>query len=246
MRWVAGMAALLAAACVHAQGNTTVGLRAGVERLSNDSPDWQERSLQLSHAFGKRHLVDAALTRTERFGLEDNQFALGYTLPLSARLTATLDANASDTHRVLARHAAGGTLQYEFAPAWLLHGGLRTTRYNDARVNQGLLMLERYVGAFSVSLGWRPARAFGTTAHGVELRGGYYYGERNAATLILAGGKEAASIGGDVVLTSLRSVALTGRHWLNDSWAVNWSLGRTRQGDFYNRNGLNLGLQYAF
>ncbi|GIZ53733.1 YaiO family outer membrane beta-barrel protein [Noviherbaspirillum aridicola] len=246
MRALLGAAALLAAACVQAQGNTSIGLRAGVERLSSDSPDWQERSLHLSHAFGKRHLLDAAATRTERFGLDDNQFALGYAVPLTERLTATLDANVSDTHRVLARHAYGGVLQYEFAPAWLVHGGVRSTRYNDVRVNQGLLMLERYVGAFSWALGWRPARAFRTTAHGIELRGGYYYGERNSAALILAGGKEAASIGGEVVLTTLRSVALTGRHWISDDWAVNWSAGRTRQGDFYSRNGINLGLQYTF
>lgn len=243
-RLLLGACTALLAAQAHA--TTTVGLRTGVERLTNDSQDWQESTLQVVHEFDKRHLLDLGLTRTERFGLDDSLLELGYTLPLSPTLTGRLDVGASSTHRVLARNAGGAALQFEFAPAWLLHTGFRSTRYNDVRVNQGLLMLERYVGAYSWAAGWRPARAFGVDAHGVELRGSYYYGERNSIGVILSGGKEAASIGGNVVLTSLRSAVLVGRHWLDPRFAVNYSLGHTRQGDFYSRNGVHLGVQYTF
>ncbi|HWJ94984.1 MAG TPA: YaiO family outer membrane beta-barrel protein, partial [Telluria sp.] len=190
--------------------------------------------------------LDLSLARTSRFGLHDNQFAASYSMPLSAELTATIDANASDTHRVLARHAFGGELQYEFAKGWLAHGGARTTSYDSATVNQALVSLERYIGDYSMTAAWRPTHAYGTTSHGFELRGSRYYGERSAVTLILAGGREAASVPGGVSLTGVRSVALTGRHWFDRHWAATWAVGHTRQGNLYSRDGITLGAQYAF
>jgi len=242
--WAAFFFLGMVAVGAHAQ--STLGLTLGTEHLDNGSPDWREASIGLQHQFAPRHTAGVALTRTERFNLRDSQLSANYALPVGDRTVVSLDANASSTHRVLARHGAGAIMQYEFAPAWLVHAGARTTRYDAERVNQGLLMLEHYFSAFSASLGWRPARAFDSTAHSGELRGAYYYGERNSVALILAGGKEAASIAGAVTLTSLRSAVVVGRHWLNRDWAVNYSLGRTRQGDFYSRNGISLGLQHTF
>jgi len=241
-------AAFLLCACsaFGVQAQTTVGMTLGAERLSNNSPDWREATVHAQHQYGPRHTAGLALSRTERFDLRDSQFSANYARPVGERLVASIDANASSTHRVLARHAAGGALQYEFAPAWLVHAGARTTKYDAERVNQGLLMLEHYFSAFSMAVAWRPARAFDSTAHSGELRGAYYYGDRNSIGLILAGGKEAANIAGAVTLTSLRSAALVGRHWFTRDWALNYSAGHTRQGDFYSRNGISLGLQYAF
>lgn len=242
----AGFAAILMAAAAAANAQSTIGLTLGAEHLGNNTPDWREASVQLQHQYAARHSAGVAFARTERFGLQDRQFSVSHARPFSEKLVASFDANASSTHRVLARHGAGAALQFEFAPAWLVHAGARTTKYDAERVNQGLLMLEHYFSSFSASIGWRPARAFDSTAHSGELRGAYYYGDRNSVGVILAGGKEAASIAGAVTLTSLRSAAVVGRHWLNRDWAVNYSAGHTRQGDFYSRNGISLGLQFAF
>ena len=240
------LAVILAAVTGATHAQTTAGLTLGGEHLSNNTPDWHEASIQLQHQYAARHSAGIAFTRTERFSLQDRQIAANYVRPLDNRTVASVDANASSTHRVLARHGAGAVLQFEFAPAWLVHAGARTTKYDTERVNQGLLMLEHYFSSFSTALAWRPARAFDSTAHSGELRGAYYYGDRNSVGLILAGGREAASIAGVVTLTSLRSAVVVGRHWLNRDWAVNYSVGHTRQGDLYSRNGISLGLQYAF
>jgi YaiO family outer membrane protein len=147
---------------------------------------------------------------------------------------------------VLARHAVGAALQYEAAPGWLLHGGARTTKYDSATVNGLQFALEHYFSSYSVLLGWRPTRAFGETAHGLELRTSYYYGERNSLGLIAAGGQEAASVPGGVVLTDVRSLALVGRHWIAPRWALTYGASHARQGKLYTRKGINAGLQYAF
>ncbi len=226
--------------------DTAVRLLAGTERLSNGAADWTERGIGVQQTYGARRVLDLSASDVHRFGLHDSQVAASYTLPLSASLTATVEANASGTHRVLARHAFGVQLQAEVAPAWLVHGGLRSSRFDNATVNGAQLAVERYTGPYSLLLGWRPTRAYGETAHGIELRASRYYGERNALTLILAGGKEAASIPGGVTLTGVRSAALTGRHWLDAHWALSYGVSHTRQGSLYTRKGINLGLQYAF
>ena len=238
-------AAALAAAPAFA-ADTVARVSAASEQISNGSPDWREVGAGLQFRFAPRQVLDLSAADVHRFGLHDSQFAASLSLPLAPSLTATVDANTSPTHQVLARHAVGAALQYEAAPGWLLHGGARTTKYDSATVNGLQFALEHYFSSYSVLLGWRPTRAFGETAHGLELRTSYYYGERNSLGLIAAGGQEAASVPGGVVLTDVRSLALVGRHWIAPRWALAYGASYARQGDLYTRKGINAGLQYAF
>jgi YaiO family outer membrane protein len=247
----AGIASPGGAPLQQAQGSlsdqrTMVGVSGSHERLTGNQPDWHDYSLRLNKSFGSRRIFDAAVTEARRFGRSDTQFSAMYSSPISSRLSGTIEGNVSPTHRVLARYAVGGTLQYELARGWLAHGGLKTTDFNDVRVNQGLLMLEHYFSDFSLALALRPSRAFGSTANSTELRGGYYYGDRNSVSLSLSGGREATSIGTRVTLADVRTIALFGRHWLNRSWSATYAIGHTRQGDFYSKNGITLGVDYAF
>lgn len=219
----------------------------GREELSNDSPDWTETILKYQHRFGKRHFLEGGIAQTERFDLDDTRFMALYGVPLNAALTATVLAEYSDTHRVLPETLFEGVLQYEFAQAWLLHGGARTTRYDDVRVNQGFLMLEHYFGNFSASVAWRPARAFGITAHSYEFRAAYYYSDKSSVVFSFAEGEEATNVGTGVVIADVRSYAVFGRHaWEPGPWALRYGWNYVEQGDFYDRRGLTLGIEYAF
>lgn len=228
------------------QRATTIGVGVGREQLSNNSPDWHEHTLQLQHKFEKRHVAGLELSDIERFGMRDSRLGISYTQPLNGQLTATVDAALSPTHRTIAKNALGAALQIEFAPAWLLHLGGRTTRYAAATVNQAIFGLEHYFTDFSWAATLRPARAFGETAVSGDIRGSYYYGDRSSISLIAAAGDEATSIGNRVTLAQVQTIALTGRHWLDRRWAVTYGANHTRHGGFYTRSGINLGLQYAF
>jgi len=184
-------AAVAALASMAATAETRVSFTTAIDHLSNDTPDWQESSVQLLLQYAPRKNASIALTQTERFGLTDNQISGMVTIPWGSDIVATVDANVSNTHRVLAQHALGISLQYELIPAWLVHGGVRTTSYDAERVNQGLLMLEHYFSSFSTAAAWRPTRAFDTTAHSGELRASYYYKDKSSVGVIVAGGKEA-------------------------------------------------------
>lgn len=219
---------------------------AATQRLSNNLPSWQETTVQYTQQEGSETLLGAGLTRTSRFNINDWQFNALYSTKLSSALSASLDANASPSHRVLARYALDAQLHYEFKPAWLAHVGLKSSSYSDATVNQMLLGLEHYFSAFSMSLGVRPTRAFGRTLYSSEVRGNFYYGDHSSVGFLVASGREATPIGANVVLTDVRAVAIIGQHWLNRQLALTYGMNRTRQGTFYTLRGVDVGIQYAF
>jgi YaiO family outer membrane protein len=225
---------------------TMMGIFGTYENLSGTQPNWHDFGVRLNKNFGSRHILDASITQTRRFDLSDTQFSGMYSLPISTKLTGSFGGNLSPTHRVLPKYSLGGTLQYEVARGWLTHGGLKTTEFNNVRVNQGLLMLEHYFSNFSVAVAFRPSRAFGSTANSTELRGGYYYNDQNSVSLSLSEGSEATSVGTGVVLADVQTIAVFGRHWLTRNWSANYAVGHTRQGDFYTRNGVSVGVDYAF
>lgn len=229
-----------------AVGSTTLELAHARDRLDNGGSDWRESGLRATHVFAPRQAGSLALTRTERFGLSDSEVSGSVSLPLSGTLVATVDGARSATHRVLARHSFAAALQYEFAHAWLVHGALKRSKYDATGVTQGTVMLERYVGAYSAALAWRPTRTDFATVHGYSAHASWYYGERNVLGVVLATGQEATSLPLRVVLSDVRSAALTGRHALSPDWFVRYALSKTRQSGLYTRTGMSIGLAHVF
>jgi YaiO family outer membrane protein len=242
---------LLAGPLAHAQDadapRTEVGLSTERSDLDRGYADWTEQSLRVQRHHGARDFSAFALTRTSRFGLDDTQFELTHERALSPAWVAGLSLTVSPTHRVLPRIGLAGRLQYEFAPAWLLHLGARHTRYRSSEVDRLDLGLERYVGDFSHALRWSPVRALGRSEQVLEWRSHWYPAEGRSLGLIVAAGDEATELGaGNIALARVRSLALVARWRLDDAWTLTGSLSRTRQGDFYVRTGVGAGVQRRF
>lgn len=230
------------------EGADRITARAAVtyDKLSNNLASWREYSMAANHDIDKQQFIEAGLVRTSRFDLEDNQINALYLRKFTPDLVATIDGNVSPTHRVLPKYTLSGTISYVFLPATVGQFGVKTTSYDETRVNQVTIGVERYIGAFSLGATWRPARAFGKSIDGGEVRINYYYGERSSISMLLGAGEEVTPIGEFKTITKVRAGALFGHHWLDQNWAVTYAVSRTRQGDFYNRTGVNIGLQYAF
>lgn len=226
---------------------TRIGVEAESSHLSNGSPDWRETTVRATRSVGRDNVQSLALTQTNRFALDDHEISGLISTRLAPQLTASATASISPTHRVLAKNTFEGALQYEFAPAWLIHGGLGRRNYSSTHVNQGMLMLEHYFSDFSASVAWKPVRSSGVGSSSAEIRLAWYYSDTDSIGLIQSTGKEATTIApGNVVLTDVRSTALQGRHWLSRQWVVNYGLSHTRQGSFYNRRTARLGVEYVF
>lgn len=230
------------------QPSTHVGVSTEASHLSNGTPDWASVTLHVGRQWDKRTGVNAELTETRRFGERDTEAAVEGWIPLSPTLTLSTRLAASPTHRVLARDSAGAGLQWEFRKAWLLHTGLRHTRYPSVDLTEGSLMLEHYFGDFSALAGVRAVRGFGATQYVGELRAAWYYSDTSSVSLIATDGDEASQAGpGSVVLTRVRALALVGKHALGAGpWLLRYGAHYVRQGSLYNRSGATLGVQRDF
>lgn len=241
------VAATALPAAAQADGGQRLILSTELSDLNRGNRDWSEVSLRYVRLGAPRQSTELAVTGTSRFGLKDSQIDVAHTTPLSPSLVASVQASHSPTARVLPGYSVGASLQYEFAPAWLVHGGFRHTHYDSTDVNRLSFMLERYIGNFSASVAWSPVRALGTRSDLVELRGTWYHSEGGSIGLIASRGDEATQLGGGVIaLADVRSLALVGRHRLGPDYGLNYALSRTRQGSFYTRTGLSLGVQRDF
>ena len=226
---------------------STVEMAVSADQLSNGNSSWRGIELQLTHKIEERHLATVALRQTSRFGLVDQQLEVGYVFPLSRKVTWTVDVGVSPSHRVLAHTSLGTMMQYEFAPSWLAHAGIKHSSYESASVNQATLMLEHYFSAFRWAAAWRLTTAFGTFAHGAEVRFDYYYNDINRIGAVAAVGREAIAVDGLLIsFADVRSLVLGGHHWINRYWALSYEIGSARQGTYYSRTGVRFGVRRAF
>jgi YaiO family outer membrane protein len=215
--------------------------------LDRGQPDWDLLTLQVGRHWSQRQLVEVELTETRRFGRKDTEWAVSGAAPLGEKLTGSARVSHSPTHRVLARSSIAAGLQYEFRPAWLLHGTVKQTRYDATDVEQASVMLEHYFGDWSAAAVVHGSRAFGESTQAGELRLAWYYAQGSSLALFAAAGEEAAQVGpAAVAIAKVRSLALVGRHALSPRWTLRYGLHRVRQGDFHTRSGATLGVQAAF
>ncbi len=105
------------------------------------------------------------VVESRRFGLKDTGCLPATPCRWHHQWVVGLEGNYSNTHRVLAKHGVGLTSQYEFAPAWLAHLGLKHTRYDATTVNQASVGLEHYFSSFSWLVSFSPVRASGTSVY---------------------------------------------------------------------------------
>lgn len=225
---------------------TTIGVNVAGETLGDGVSDWREKSVRIRRDLAPRTAAELGVSSTRRFGRSDTQLGAGVTWPMSGKFVASLDASYSGSHRNLPRHSLGGLVQYEFKPAWLLRGGVKSTRYAEDKVRQAVLALEHNFSDYGVTVSWLPTRVFDVTAHSYALQTAWYYGERDAVSLTLATGREVSTIVGGVALGKVQSAGVGGRHALSPAWSANYGVSYTRQADLYTRKGLSVGLAYSY
>lgn len=218
------------------------------DRLSNRSPDWTSIYVDGKKKLGDDKTLYGTLRETRRFGLTDQEARGGYYFPLAENWTGLFEANASSTHNVLPKWSALGEIIHNFGGGWVGHLGLRETEYNSSTSTRKMLTVERYWGNFRAAYTFSASQtSSGGSPSGSRINVNYYYGDGSSIGLGHGRGKEIESIGPDALLISnVRSVTLTGRHWFNPAWALTYDWGTHEQGTSYTRDGFSLGLRHRF
>jgi YaiO family outer membrane protein len=231
-----------------AERHVQVELNASYESLTHGYAPWRSLSLDISKKLADRRVLYGSLRETSRFSLRDQEVMGGLYFPLGKRWLAQVEASVSPSHRVLAKWSALGQIGRELGRGWVAQVGLRRTAYHHTSANLSTLSVERYWqkyrAAYTLYVSQQPGTGV-STSH--SLQANYYYRERNAIGVTVAAGQELTNLGPRGLLRSeVRGLALTGRHGLNQHWALSYDLNWNRQGDIYTKRGVRFGVRYNF
>lgn len=227
-----------------------VQIEAGLskESLNKGYADWSSTYVEAEKKMAERHAVYGMLRETERYDLKDGELLAGYYHPLGRQWTSLLEANASPTHHVLPKWSVLGQLQYAFGDGWGAHFGLRHTEYDAALTNLRIFTLERYWGDYRAAYTLYSGHLAGAgSALSQRIQFSRYYADHSWLGVALSGGEELENLGSAGVQHSdVQSLIFNGRHWFSRDWALTYEATLHRQGDYYTRNGVRLGLRRQF
>ena len=216
--------------------------------LTNGFAPWRSAHLFVGKRFASRQSLYGAYRETLRVRQRDREAMIGFYQPLSRRWAMLVEANASPTHRILAKWSALAQLERNFGKGWVGSAGYRRTVFNTAQVNTGTFGAERYFSRYraAYTLYVSGLQGAGTsTSHRGQVN--YYYGEQSSTLGVsFAAGKELENLGTRILRTEVRSFAVQGRHWANSRWGVSYDAAFTVQGDIYKRRGVSIGLRHRF
>lgn len=230
-----------------ARRRTEVGLVLRHDRLDSGYDDWHAQRLSFTSSQPEATSWYGAVLRERRFGRHDHGVELGAVIPLGPDWALQPEVGVQPGADFLPRWHADLRLQRRLAPGWIGAASLRHTRYADTRVDRLALTAEHYRGDWRAAWTANVSRVSGAgTQVGHDLSLDRYYSGLSFVGLRAAFGREEALEAEGVVGSRVRSLALRGRHWFDERWAVGWEAGRLRQGDLYRRNWVQIGLYHAF
>ncbi len=215
--------------------------------LDSGFDNW--RSQRLDYASTQADALGwyGALVREQRFGEWDQGAELGAVVALDDNWALQSEVGYQTDPYFLPEWYADLRLQRLLPRGFLGAVSVRRTQYETTRVDRLAMAAERYWGA------WRAGYTLNVTdvanagtPIGHDLSLDYYYSGLSYAGLRLTIGEEEAVEEQQLITSDVKALSLQGRHWLNGRWALSWEVGYHQQGDYYDRQWLQLGLRHAF
>lgn len=227
--------------------DSSVAAGVGYDWLSNNFDSWQHQYVRGHHRSSERSRWRGEMRNYQRYGLTNTELSTGLTYQLAARRSA--DVEVSYTPGAEFRPQQRYTAQL-YQGLWQAGGvTIGAQHSNWATNNSRSLFIEPdyYYGPFrfAARYNWVDLDQVGSSS-GYGLSAAWYYGERSHTTLSFADGREIEPIGENILISTVRAVALFGRHHIRQRWSLEYAVSYTEQGTFYNRTGVELGVHYQF
>jgi YaiO family outer membrane protein len=226
--------------------------QAGVahESLSHGYPSWDSRYLRVTQQNAPREIFYGQFETASRFDRQDDVVTLGAYLPLGPQWEFNIEGSASGTHNILPASSVTAGLQYASGGNSFEGLAVRTTQYNAASVNSGIVSVEHYWKQYRLYYALTAAHlaAIGTDVEqSAEIDRYYGKGEESFVGIGYLTGREIDNTGLPVLLVShVEGWSIAGRHWLDTHWAIVYSVGSVAQGSLYTRTGGRVGIDYRF
>lgn len=226
--------------------NTTFELSAASQHLSNGSPNWASDSLSVSRALAPRRVLYGSLTKEYRFGEPDQTYLVGAYVPSSTNTILNIEASFSPTHAVVPQNELAASLDHRLADGWGYTVGVRHRSYTGLGVGIGSLIVDRYWKTFRVAYtltGAQISNTPGTSlSHALSLTDYFGNNSENALTLSLNTGRDVENIGAQIVASAVSGISLHDSNWFSRRFGYSWTLSTLRQGTYYTRSGVQIGV----
>ena len=235
------------AAIAPTQRRHELELSARQDWLDNGFDNWRSQRLDYASTQPEGLGWYGALVNEQRFGERDQGVEAGAVVALDDNWTLQPEVGYQPSPYFLPEWHADVRLQRRLPAGFLGAVSVRRTEYETTRVDRLALSGERYWNS------WRAGYTLNVTdvanagtPIGHDLALDYYYAGLSYAGLRLTVGEEEAVEEQQLITSDVRAISLQGRHWLDSRWALSWEVGQHRQGDYYTRRWLQLGLRHAF
>jgi YaiO family outer membrane protein len=217
------------------------------EYLDNGDPDWEQINVSFGRELAERTLVTLSAGTLSRFGTTDTQFGIGVSLDVGANWTATSGIAVSSSPNFLPENAIDFRLSRRFEHGWVTGARWWRREYANVPVDSFGLVTERYFGRYRTAYALDSARLSSEQALVHTLMVNFYADSGFQLGVILAAGEEVEIVGpGQLLKTDVNSIALTGRHPVNEYLGFGWRLASHRQGRFYRRNAIGVSISGGF
>jgi len=227
----------LAAPAIEIDSHWTVLVGLTIEDLSNDLPGWNQQFLEMisQRKNGARYFVRT--TRDARFDTSDTGIGGGGDWQFADNWFAGTSIHFAPGAKFLPDYEFGAHAGRRFSGGWVVDTKYRRRNYATAIVDSYIVTTENYFGNFRAAYTLALSRldnATNSVGHTFTLN--WYRNERTSFGISINSGEEAEAIGaGQVLITNVRGINLTGRHALSARIGLDWWLGIHEQGDFYRR-----------
>lgn len=216
------------------------------EYLDNGAPDWEQATALIGRNLKEKVLVTLAASTMTRFGTTDTQFGLSSFFDLG-QWTVTAGLAYSSSPSFLPGNAIDLALSRRFEHGWV--GGARVRRrdYEYTSVDSMGLLAERYFGKYRVAYSLDSAQVSGEHAVAHALTANFYANSGSQLGVIVAFGEEIEMVSpGQLLRTDVKSIAVIGRHPVNEYLDFGWRLATHEQGQFYRRNAIGVSISGGF
>ena len=235
------------AAIAPTQRRHELELSARQDWLDSGFDNWRSQRLDYASTQPEGLGWYGALLNEQRFGERDQGVEAGAVVALDDNWILQPEVGYQPSPYFLPEWHADVRLQRRLPAGFLGAVSVRRTEYETTRVDRLALSGERYWNS------WRAGYTLNVTdvanagtPIGHDLALDYYYAGLSYAGLRLTVGEEEAVEEQQLITSDVRAISLQGRHWLDSRWALSWEVGQHRQGDYYTRRWLQLGLRHAF
>jgi YaiO family outer membrane protein len=220
----------------------------GYSMLNKGYQNWSNTYVNAEMKLGERNNIYAAIRKENRYSATDSEMMGGFYQPVDERFSIVAEGSVSFTHLFLPSRSLLGQVEYLGNNGWSANAGLRHTEYDTALVNLLSMTAERSWGNYRVAYTHFQGFVSGKgSTNSNQIQAAKYYGEHSWYGVTLSDGNEAEVLPSlPIQGTPVRSLVAKGRHWLNPNIALVYMVGNHRLGQFYTRNGIQLGLRYQF